>query len=495
MSRADKVAILISLLAVVLSVWVVLGIYENLAQLEDEHAYLWQARVISQGKIKIPSPPEAEDFFVPFVIDFQGVRFGKYPLGWPIVLSFGERIGLRWLINPVLGGLAVWLSYLLGKKLLDEKTGLLTAGIMAISPFFLTYSGSILSHTWGLVLSLAFVLSWLELIEERDSVPGWLPTLSAGACLGVLSLSRPWTALGVAVPIGIHGIFLIWRSTPVIKKRVILAGLLATLLASLHLVWQFALTGNWLINPYILWWDYDKIGFGSGHGITEAGHTFRLAKMNTQYSLSITGRDLLGWGSLTWVLPAIGLWTQRRKWKIILTTSIFFSLVGMYFPYWVSGPRYFYEGIFSLIILSAAGMAWLAGWLPAKNQRHQTSKFRQGLVIGFFVVLAAISTVSYTPNRINEIKDRYGFTQADLEHFDSAETKALAPALIVIRTQDWKDYGVFIHLEDPELTTPFVFAWLSPEENITEGLSSGFPGRTIYEYDPNTPGIFFAVSP
>jgi hypothetical protein len=495
MSRADRVALFISLLAVMLSIWVALGVYEGLAQLEDEYAYLWQARVISHGRIKIPSPPEAGDFFIPFVIDHQGARFGKYPLGWPVVFSFGERLELRWLVNPILGGLAVWLSYRLGKKLIDEKVGLLTAGITALSPLFLTYSGSILSHTWGLVLTLGFVLSWLDLSEDRDTIPGWLPTISAGASLGLLALSRPWTALGVAIPFGIHGIIQIWCGSPIIKKRIIVVGLIATLLAGLHFLWQFALTGDLLMNPYLLWWDYDKVGFGPGHGIGETGHTFQLAWLNTRYSLTLTGNDLFGWGSLTWILPILGLWAQRRERKIWLTASVFLSLVIVYFPFWVSGPRYFYEGIFSLTILSAAGIARLAGWLPAKDEDYQPSSFRKGLVAGFFVILATISAVSYTPDRIKEIKDLYGFRQADLEPFDLADAKALTPALILVRAQDWKDYGVFTHLQDPELTTPFIFAWVSPDEEIAEGISDSFPGRMIYEYDPDSPGLFYKLIP
>ena len=85
MSRSNSFALLLSILAVLFSAWVSFGLYEGLAQLEDEYAYQWQAQLIAQGKLKISSPPAAHEFVVPFVVDHNGERFSKYPLGWPVV--------------------------------------------------------------------------------------------------------------------------------------------------------------------------------------------------------------------------------------------------------------------------------------------------------------------------------------------------------------------------------------------------------------------------
>ena len=66
---------------------------------------------------------------MPFVIDYQGWRFGKYPLGFPVLLSFGERLGLQNWVNPLIAAWSLWLIYRLGKKLFGERTGLLAAFI------------------------------------------------------------------------------------------------------------------------------------------------------------------------------------------------------------------------------------------------------------------------------------------------------------------------------------------------------------------------------
>ena len=202
MKPANSIALAISLLAVAATTWISLHIFEGIPHLEDEFAYVWQAQVIARGELVTPSPPEPKSFLVPFVVDYDGQRFGKYPLGWPVVLSFGERLGLRWLVNPFLAGLGVWLTYRLGSKILGKTVGLLAAGLTLTSPFFLMNSGGLLSHPWGLVLSTGFVIAWLD-IWQADSLPKWVPALTAGFTLGALGLCRPMTALGVAIPFGI----------------------------------------------------------------------------------------------------------------------------------------------------------------------------------------------------------------------------------------------------------------------------------------------------
>jgi hypothetical protein len=487
MARSEKIALIVSILAVLFSSWVALGINEGLAQLEDEYAYLWQARLIADGQISMPSPPEAEGFFIPFVIDDQGRRFGKYPLGWPVVLSLGVIVGARWLVNPLLAGIAIWLTFRLGQKILGDRIGLLAAALTVASPLFLTYTGSLLSHTLGLVLSLCFALAWLDAVDEHSLTPGWLPTLGAGFSLGLLALTRPWTALGVALPFGVDGLIRLWRRSASIRKRIISIGLIAAAIASLHLLWQYALTGDALTNPYTLWWGYDRVGFGLHHGPREMGHTLRQGWLNTRHSLILVGRDLFGWGQLGWLLPLLGLWKLRRRRKAWLLASVFPTLVLVYVAYWVSGPRYFYEGFYSLTLLSAAGIAWLTGWFGSSKEKTLLKpRLRQMLVLGLLGLALILSAVFYTPARLNAIQERYGFHRDDLEAFQAAASKAKTPALILVHTDEWKDYGALLHLQDPQLTTPFIFYWASSDDNAHSDLADHFPGRSIYHFKNNS---------
>lgn len=304
--QADILAFLLAIAGFLASAIVTQRVFETVPHIEDEFAYVWQARALADGHLKIPSPPHANSFMVPFVDNYQGERFGKYPPGWPALLSLAIQLGLRAWINPLLAGLGVWLTYQLGKRFISVPVGLLAAGLTVISPFFLMNAGSLLSHPFGLVLSVIFALGWLESFNKDESGTmaeaashigkQWFYTLISAMALGILILTRPLTALAVAVPFIVHGLYLLLRKDGQTRMQLVVFGIVGMIFVGLYLLWQYSLTGNALLNPYTLWWSYDKIGFGPGHGHTSTGHTLHLAWINTRNSLEAGSSDLFGWG-------------------------------------------------------------------------------------------------------------------------------------------------------------------------------------------------------
>src|SRR3972149_9941850 len=113
----DIVAFVLAGLAALAAASVADRVFERIPHLEDEFAYSWQAHIIAQGRAYVPSPAEPDSFFVPFVIDHQGRRFGKYPPGWPAALSLGVRAHAAWAVNALLAGLSAWLVYRLGAEM------------------------------------------------------------------------------------------------------------------------------------------------------------------------------------------------------------------------------------------------------------------------------------------------------------------------------------------------------------------------------------------
>ncbi len=498
MTRADKIALALSILAIVITALISINIFEGIPHLEDEYAYLWQARVIAQGELTVPSPPEHKSFLVPFVVDYHGERFGKYPIGWPVVLSFGERVNLRWLVNPLLAGFSVWLTYRLGSKLLGTTIGLLAAGLTITSPFFLMNSGVLLSHPWGLALALGLAISWLDVTSSQSTIPGWLPTTTAGLALGTLVLSRPFTALGVAIPFGIHGLILLFQSTPIIRKRIVSVGLVVLLVGSLYFLWQYAVTGDPLLNTYTLWWEYDRVGFGPGVGVLKQGHSLRQAWQNLKLSLNAGYSDLFGWLKASWIFLPFGLWAVRKQKQAKLIACVFPALVILYLGYWIGawilGPRYYYEGLFSLTILTAAGIAYLAGWLPENKEQGAIHQGRWQLrPLGMTVLvtlLMAGNLIYYIPGRIGHLKGLYGNSRQQLVPFQLPEVKALAPALIIVDTDEWRDYAGLLELASPMLDSPYIFIW-SRGTRTNGTIIEAFEDRNVYYYYPDEPWKFY----
>lgn len=505
MSRIDKIALTFSLLAILFSYLVADRIFERMAHLEDEMAYVWQAQAIARGVLTVPSPLEPKSFLWPFVVDYNDQRFGKYPIAWPALLSLGERVGQRSLVNPLLAGLAIWLIYRLGKRIFGETVGLLAAGITLSSPFFLVNSGSLLSHPLGLVLSTGFALAWLSIFTPPASPRPWLGVITAGCSLGLLALTRPLTAFAVAVPFMLHGLVLFFKRDWLVRRQLLLLIGIVLGMGMLHFVWQYAVTGDPLMNPYTLWWPYDKIGFGPGHGHNPAGHTLRQAWLNTKFSLKVGAFDLFGWPKISWLFLPFGLLIAIRqratRLAALLLSGIFISLVVFYLAYWVGaslyGPRYYYEGLYSLAILSAAGIAWLAGWptLPDQHPIRFTGwqRWRPVAVSGLLTLLVGFNLVFYLPARMQAMIGLYGVNRANLKPFLTETAQQLTPALIIVHPQEkWIEYGTLLELENPFLDTPFIFVY-SRSERSNRLIASLFPDRAVYHYYVDEPYKFYTA--
>jgi hypothetical protein len=318
-------------------------------------------------------------------------------------------------------------------------------------------------------------------------------TLVAGLSLGVLVLTRPINAVGIGLPFFLHGLILLIRGDRRIRIRVLTIGLLAVSVGALLFAWQFAVTGDPLLNPYTLWWKYDKFGFGEGHGRWEDGHNLQHAWENLRYSLRAprgTGGDILGWGSLWWIFLPFGLWSLRGRLSAWLVAGIFPSLLLVYIPYWIGswqyGPRYYYEGMLSITILSAAGVAWLAG------EGTRLRKILTGLALA---MLLGYNLFAYLPGRLGEMHGMYNIDRAMLEPFYTVEAQRLSPALVIVHTQkEWTEYGGLLELQNAQLDTPFIFALYRRDSSIAK-YSEAFPERGVYHYYPDEPFTFYPNPP
>jgi len=502
MTRSDWIVLLIVLSVIIAAGMIASGIFENMAHLEDEFAYLWQAKVITRGKLSLPSPDYPTKFLVPFVVDHQGFRFGKYPLGWPVMLSLGVRIGIRNWINPILAGLAIWLVYQLGKKVANEIVGILSAILLGTSPIFLIQAGTLLSHTWSLVLATGFMLFWIDTIHNKDHASDWWKAVISGLCLGLVGLTRPLTMVGLSIPFLIEGLILMIRGSKPQRQKILIVGGAALLLASLHFVWQLALTGDLLTNPYTLWWPYDKLGFGPGFGVLPSGHSPYQAYLNTKHSMHAGLSDLFGWGMISWIFLPLGLIRSGRYCRVHLLTGVFLSLVILYSAYWVGarllGPRYYFEALPGLVILTALGISWLAGWttkVDAVNQQPEGwLRYRSPLVVGLVGILIFCNFNFYLPNRLRTLRGLYGIERSDLAPFLSTEAYELTPALIIVHSDVWMPYGSLLELESPNLDSPYIFAWSSRPNDYQELVNAYLDQRTVIHYFPETePGILFTT--
>ena len=276
-------------------------VYERLPHIEDEIAYLYQAKIFARGNLTAPTPQPPRAYWQVFVDDRNGLRFSKYTPGWALLLSLGVNLGQTWVINAFLAMLTVPLVWRLGRQLFNRDVGLTAAGLTAFSPMALLLNGSLMGHTASFFFTMLFLLAYRQI--EKTHRRRW--GAAAGIALGSIVLLRSLTAVGIALP------FVIWSGLRLLdslfaddaesRRRqlrqtlspLVALSIAALLIASISPIYNAAAAGDASKNLYTLIWEYDQPGFGECCG--RRGHTLNRAVWHARYDLSLTAADVFGW--------------------------------------------------------------------------------------------------------------------------------------------------------------------------------------------------------
>jgi len=337
-SKHALIVLALALTAFALSAVVSRVVFERLPHLEDEVAYLFQAKVFAHGQVTAPLVEPAKAYWQPFVIERDGVKFGKYPPGWPSLLAVGLTMGAGWWVNAVMAALTVVLVYRLATDIYDRDAGVIAAALMTFSPMALLLNATYMSHTSALTFALLFMWAYLRMSRINPSPPaptrgegempqfnttnsrwsnrvslGW--SIVAGLALGAMAANRPLSAIAIATP------FVLWSGVRVGKAafnrhgeslRTTVLPLLtlsafALLIAMSIFGFNWATTGDPSANLYTLvpGWEYDKVGFGEDIG--RHGHSLLKGVQFARYDLSVTAADLFGWQASPWT-PMLTQW-------------------------------------------------------------------------------------------------------------------------------------------------------------------------------------------
>ena len=178
----------------------------------DAYGYVSQAHLWSIGKLHVEQPfvrdmqwPFAAGALTPLGYRLAADGTSIVPVfspGYPMVMGVFERLGGRnsvFYVVPLLGGLAVWATYLMGAQLAGRTVGVSSAILLATSPPFLFQLMFPMSDVpviawWALTLALL-------LLERRDAA------LAAGLAAGAAILTRVNLMPIVTVP----GALLVWQ--------------------------------------------------------------------------------------------------------------------------------------------------------------------------------------------------------------------------------------------------------------------------------------------
>jgi hypothetical protein len=479
------------------AVWVVViagsvswFVMEGVPHIDDSISYLFQAKYLSTGQLYLPAPPDSASFHVAETIVDGPKWFGYGFPGWPAVLALGAFVGVPWLVNPLIGGITVLVAHRVVRLLYDRSSANLTICLMGVSPWLIFTSASFMGHAvalaWGLLALLAVEL------ERRRASGGW--AVVAGVAIGALFLTRPIEALFVG------SVALLWmlglggsrmRLRSVLAYAASAAGVAATVF-----LYNAALTGRALYAPHMMWTDrtwgagVDRLGFGPSIGIPAwtnidplPGHGVVDVVLNANKNVFMANVDLFGWacGSLLLAILAVPLMSRRRAdWLMIILVMV--VVVG-HSAYWFSGgpdlgPRYWYQALIPLIVLTVRGAAAVA---HRASTRHPIRLHR----IGVFVAAASLSAViTVLPWRSATKYYRYRDVSGEIRLL--AKQHGFEHSLVFVRTQDRAVYQSAFNLNPRTLADSATIYAFDAGRAHRQEVVRHFANRPIWVIGPSS---------
>ncbi len=398
---------LATLLAAVLSA-VVFG---RVPHVQDSIAQLFQARIFAHGRLWMPSPPLREFFEYAHIIN-DGRWYAQYPPGHSLLLVPGVWLGAPWIVNPLLGGLSVLGVFVLGREAFGTVVARAAVVLALLSPFLLLMASEFMSHVGGLFAITWFLVYALRTLRAGAGRDAWI----GGAFLLLATLVRPYTALACALPVFVAGAWRLALRRPV-PSRSTRAGSSADSPGSAFFLWRplailaaggaagILLYGlyNWGTTGDPLTPGYIKLhgpshGLGFGKGSWGPPHTLMRGLRHAGANLAALNRDLLAW-PLTSLWPLligllpVGAGRPRAVAGTLpgvtaLLAAVPVSLLVLYVFYWYHdlcfGPRYLYESLGPIFVLSGLGLVRTAGLLlgggagAARQARGEAKPARPG---------------------------------------------------------------------------------------------------------------------
>jgi hypothetical protein len=362
-------------IATVVATWWVWGAWKPLPVVQDEYSYVLQSRIFSTLHFTAPTPPAAALFQQPHVLTLPAVA-SKYPPGHALVLSLGSAVGAPWLAALGMGGLSGALVFLLGSEFLGIWGGLIGWAVWLSDPIGLRFRPGYYSEVTSEAM---WLLSWYALFRWRKTDDTrWLYGLAA-AC-GVAAITRPLSALALAIPIGV---IVVGRVAARRSWQPLLVALcVGSAFVALLPVWSFGTTGDWTTSPWTLYrkeyLPFDKPGFG----LDSAAPLLPLSPVNadvyaefapeharhTVANLSAIARERIGsivrgeWsGSRVILLPLflLGVLAGGAAVRFVVASAVCLFAAYLSYGHWRGWTIYYLEASPALALATGAAFVWV----------------------------------------------------------------------------------------------------------------------------------------
>ena len=495
----DLAAVVVVLSAFAYTCWIALAQYHAEPHILDASAYIFQAKIFASGRLSVAVPGNLGAFQGPFMVADQGRWFAQYPPGTSALLALGLLLHLPWLVEPVLGALALWGIYQLGRLMFSPLVAVLAALLGALSAFYLYLAASYLSHTIALFFGVYFLLSLLRFLERFRVRHLIIASLCAGGLLLTRELSMVLVCGGSIAILVVFYRHRWWAERYRIAALVVLPAAVLGVCVALYLAYNALQTGSPFLLPRTVFNPSDRYGFGQGVGFY-GQHTLAAGFVNLDQLLTILLIDLYGW-PFYFTLAFIPLAYLRRRreleWDffcLAMCSLLILAQVGYFYHGIYLGPRYLYDSLPFLLLLSARGMTALSSALVRLAARMAPTiagaSLRQvaarGLVAALVLALIGCNLFYYLPRQTALYRNYTGLPVT--EPLQVTTIYAFHPQHAIVLTSDWFIYNyVLFPLNGPELKGETLYAY-APSSSVVSQLEEQYPDRTLYMLQVGTGG-------
>ena len=482
----DRYVIFAALWVTALAAFLSFFTYDRHPHIPDEISYIYQARYFVQGMLTMPLPSVPEGFRM-FLMDFENGHWFSVQLpGWPAMLALGMALGTPWLVNPVLAGLNLLLSYVLLLDLYDRRTARMAVVLLCFSPWCIFMAMNFMTHTFTLTCALTAALSVVMARKTEKSFWGWI----SGLAVGMVSLIRPLEALAIS---GLIGLWVIGVGGVRLKSSAILGFLLGVIaLGSIGFYYNYLLTGTPVTFPFSAYTDKhlgmgsNALGFGPERGLgwptldPRPGHDLLDALINILININLVNIELFGWSTGSVIMITLMLFSGVLRRNDYIMLSVIGMIIFVHVFYWFSGgpdfgARYWYLIILPCVALTVRGGHHLVKTLENGQQLVPIIGMR---VAAGILLLCLLSILNFFSWRVIDKYHHYRGFRPDIRELASSYN--FGRSLVLIRGNNYNDYpsaAVYnpINLND---NRP-IYAWDASQE-IREKLLKSFSDRKVW---------------
>lgn len=349
----------------------------------DTDAELMHAKMLLNGDWFIPSHPLPRAFDMWMTIN-DGRWMSQYPPGHLVMLMLGAIFERRTYVLPFLGAATCVAVYYFALAVYGRRVARIAVVLSGACVYLIVMSSEFMMNGTSLLSGTLFLAAYFRMLTHPRMLTGVL----GGAAIGYCFITRPYSAVALAVPFMMHALYLLVSEREKYMKPLLAMAAGGGLFLIIQFIWNAGTTGDPFVFGYQRAW-------GNWHNPLTGEAAAKLSDSEIEKNFR-ENLQRLSWFNrviFEWPVPGLVLLALLYGWrgarvpeKLMYLTILSFAISCQVLPGNVErewGPRLMYESLTIMIVLSAKALAML----PAFLRRVLVRRMSLATIYGMMVLL------------------------------------------------------------------------------------------------------------